>query len=181
MEAHKLPAAAAALLAVLLLSVLSRVSCVQFPDSHQAQEWAKHIQDDLVDLINAESGMEHLVKTFHDLKERYSVEENNAHQLVANAALNIENLLANRSKALKILAKKAEDLQMEHQWRDNITEGVINYYNAKDELNTSRQIISEFKEDPVFKRLVSYNSTAVHIPTDIYEGSEGPVKPADKI
>uniref|UniRef100_A0AAR2KPU2 VWFA domain-containing protein n=1 Tax=Pygocentrus nattereri TaxID=42514 RepID=A0AAR2KPU2_PYGNA len=34
-----------------------------------------------------------------------------------------------------------------------------------------RQIFPEFKEDPVFKRLVSYNSTAVHIPTDIYEGS----------
>ncbi|XP_017561936.1 voltage-dependent calcium channel subunit alpha-2/delta-1a isoform X1 [Pygocentrus nattereri] len=178
MDAHKLPAAAAALLAVLLLSVSSWVSSVQFPDSHQAQAWAKHIQDDLVELINAESGMEHLVKTFHDLKERYSVEENNAHQLVANAALNIENLLANRSKALKILAKKAEDLQMEHEWRDNISEEDINkYYNAKYELNSSnpdlvkRQIFPEFKEDPVFKRLVSYNSTAVHIPTDIYEGS----------
>jgi len=30
----------------------------------------------------------------------------------------------------------------------------------------------EFKEDPAFKRLVSYNTTAVHIPTDIYEGCE---------
>ena len=35
MEAHKLPAAAAALLAVLLLSVFSWVSPVQFPDSQQ--------------------------------------------------------------------------------------------------------------------------------------------------
>uniref|UniRef100_A0A3B4BV76 VWFA domain-containing protein n=1 Tax=Pygocentrus nattereri TaxID=42514 RepID=A0A3B4BV76_PYGNA len=110
--------------------------------------------------------MEHLVKTFHDLKERYSVEENNAHQLVANAALNIENLLANRSKALKILAKKAEDLQMEHEWRDNISE-----LNSSNPDLVKRQIFPEFKEDPVFKRLVSYNSTAVHIPTDIYEGS----------
>uniref|UniRef100_A0A3B4DLM4 VWFA domain-containing protein n=1 Tax=Pygocentrus nattereri TaxID=42514 RepID=A0A3B4DLM4_PYGNA len=67
---------------------------------------------------------------------------------------------------------------MEHEWRDNISEEDINkYYNAKYELNSSnpdlvkRQIFPEFKEDPVFKRLVSYNSTAVHIPTDIYEGS----------
>uniref|UniRef100_A0A8C9VVR2 Calcium voltage-gated channel auxiliary subunit alpha2delta 1 n=1 Tax=Scleropages formosus TaxID=113540 RepID=A0A8C9VVR2_SCLFO len=29
----------------------------------------------------------------------------------------------------------------------------------------------EFKEDPSFRRLISYNHTAVHIPTDIYEGS----------
>uniref|UniRef100_A0A672QS56 Calcium channel, voltage-dependent, alpha 2/delta subunit 1a n=1 Tax=Sinocyclocheilus grahami TaxID=75366 RepID=A0A672QS56_SINGR len=29
----------------------------------------------------------------------------------------------------------------------------------------------KFKEDPAFKRPVSYSTTAVHIPTDIYEGS----------
>ncbi|KAK3548399.1 hypothetical protein QTP70_012641 [Hemibagrus guttatus] len=34
------------------------------------------------------------------------------------------------------------------------------------------QIRPEFKEDPFFKnRLISYNHTAVHIPTDIYDGS----------
>uniref|UniRef100_A0A8C4SZ18 Calcium channel, voltage-dependent, alpha 2/delta subunit 1a n=1 Tax=Erpetoichthys calabaricus TaxID=27687 RepID=A0A8C4SZ18_ERPCA len=33
------------------------------------------------------------------------------------------------------------------------------------------RIKPEFKEDPSFKRLISYNHTAVHIPTDIYEGS----------
>uniref|UniRef100_A0A8C9TYB2 Calcium voltage-gated channel auxiliary subunit alpha2delta 1 n=1 Tax=Scleropages formosus TaxID=113540 RepID=A0A8C9TYB2_SCLFO len=33
------------------------------------------------------------------------------------------------------------------------------------------RIRPEFKEDPSFRRLISYNHTAVHIPTDIYEGS----------
>lgn len=30
----------------------------------------------------------------------------------------------------------------------------------------------DFKEDPTFKRLTDYNHTAVHIPTDIYDGCE---------
>lgn len=34
----------------------------------------------------------------------------------------------------------------------------------------NRYIPDDFEIDPDFKRLVSYNTTAVHIPTDIYEG-----------
>lgn len=30
----------------------------------------------------------------------------------------------------------------------------------------------DFKEDPLFKRLADHNHTAVHIPTDIYDGCE---------
>uniref|UniRef100_A0A8K9UPV1 Calcium channel, voltage-dependent, alpha 2/delta subunit 1a n=1 Tax=Oncorhynchus mykiss TaxID=8022 RepID=A0A8K9UPV1_ONCMY len=33
------------------------------------------------------------------------------------------------------------------------------------------RLYPEFKEDEQFRRLISYNTTAVHIPTDIYEGS----------
>uniref|UniRef100_A0A671Z3Z2 Calcium channel, voltage-dependent, alpha 2/delta subunit 1a n=1 Tax=Sparus aurata TaxID=8175 RepID=A0A671Z3Z2_SPAAU len=55
----------------------------------------------------------------------------------------------------------------------------IVYYNAKEDINQTeemkkkrnRYIPDDFEEDPDFKRLVSYNTTAVHIPTDIYEGS----------
>ncbi|KAG7225715.1 hypothetical protein INR49_012301, partial [Caranx melampygus] len=51
----------------------------------------------------------------------------------------------------------------------------IVYYNAKDDLNQTekknRYVPDDFNIDPDFKRLVSYNTTAVHIPTDIYEGS----------
>uniref|UniRef100_A0A8C2GV32 Calcium voltage-gated channel auxiliary subunit alpha2delta 1 n=1 Tax=Cyprinus carpio TaxID=7962 RepID=A0A8C2GV32_CYPCA len=50
--------------------------------------------------------------------------------------------------------------------------------NAKDNLEANEtegrknRIRPEFKEDPSFKnRLTSYNHTAVHIPTDIYDGS----------
>uniref|UniRef100_A0A4W4FK55 VWFA domain-containing protein n=1 Tax=Electrophorus electricus TaxID=8005 RepID=A0A4W4FK55_ELEEL len=97
---------------------------------------------------------------FQNHKKSYSVEHNNAQQLVANAAHNIERLLANRSKALEVsaLVTAAENLQAEHQWRDDIV------------VNTGLNR-TEFKDDPTFKRLVSYNTTAVHIPTDIYEGS----------
>ncbi|XP_016135548.1 voltage-dependent calcium channel subunit alpha-2/delta-1-like [Sinocyclocheilus grahami] len=51
------------------------------------------------------------------------------------------------------------------------------YYNAKDKFDindteTRHNCVKlEFKEDPAFKRPVSYSTTAVHIPTDIYEGS----------
>uniref|UniRef100_A0A7N5ZU55 VWFA domain-containing protein n=1 Tax=Anabas testudineus TaxID=64144 RepID=A0A7N5ZU55_ANATE len=51
----------------------------------------------------------------------------------------------------------------------------IVYYNAKDDGNQTykknRYIPDDFHIDPDFKRLVSYNTTAVHIPTDIYENS----------
>uniref|UniRef100_A0A8C6WT10 Calcium channel, voltage-dependent, alpha 2/delta subunit 1a n=1 Tax=Neogobius melanostomus TaxID=47308 RepID=A0A8C6WT10_9GOBI len=48
----------------------------------------------------------------------------------------------------------------------------IVYYNAKDDVNLkNRYVPDDFHIDPDFKRLVSYNTTAVHIPTDIYEGS----------
>ncbi|TRY85290.1 hypothetical protein DNTS_032442 [Danionella cerebrum] len=54
----------------------------------------------------------------------------------------------------------------------------IVYFNAKDNLDANEtegrknRIRPEFKEDPSFKnRLTSYNHTAVHIPTDIYDGS----------
>lgn len=34
------------------------------------------------------------------------------------------------------------------------------------------RIRPDFKEDSSFKRLTDYNHTAVHIPTDIYDGCE---------
>lgn len=40
----------------------------------------------------------------------------------------------------------------------------------KEKEKKNRFIPDDFDEDPDFKRLVSYNTTAVHIPTDIYEG-----------
>lgn len=39
-----------------------------------------------------------------------------------------------------------------------------------EEEKRNRFIPDDFEIDPTFKRHVSYNTTAVHIPTDIYEG-----------
>uniref|UniRef100_A0A8C1ZKW8 Calcium channel, voltage-dependent, alpha 2/delta subunit 1a n=1 Tax=Cyprinus carpio TaxID=7962 RepID=A0A8C1ZKW8_CYPCA len=46
-----------------------------------------------------------------------------------------------------------------------------NKFDINDTESHQNRVKAEFKEDPVFKRPVSYNTTAVHIPTDIYEGS----------
>lgn len=44
------------------------------------------------------------------------------------------------------------------------------YINDPETHFSQNQTTQEFKEDPDFKRRVSYNESAVHIPTDIYEG-----------
>lgn len=137
------------------------------------------MQKELITLTDTASGMENLVQIYHKHRPHFSVESNNAIGLVATAAGNIEKLLANRSQALKRLATEAEKFQMDHVWRDDSEVNKIVYYNAKDDLNQTedtkgtrpRYLPDDFEVDPDFKRLVSYNTTAVHIPTDIYEGS----------
>ncbi|KAJ3597067.1 hypothetical protein NHX12_003467 [Muraenolepis orangiensis] len=49
----------------------------------------------------------------------YTVEQNDAEELVARAARNIEQLLGKRSAALEKLATAAESLQLEHRWKDD--------------------------------------------------------------
>uniref|UniRef100_A0A8C9Y5F9 Calcium channel, voltage-dependent, alpha 2/delta subunit 1a n=1 Tax=Sander lucioperca TaxID=283035 RepID=A0A8C9Y5F9_SANLU len=88
----------------------------------------------------------------------FSVESNNARKLVATAAGNIEKLLANRSRALKVSSAVLSLFVQLNQTEDG--KGRKNRY-----------LPDDFEIDPDFKRLVSYNTTAVHIPTDIYEGS----------
>uniref|UniRef100_A0AAR2JNS2 VWFA domain-containing protein n=1 Tax=Pygocentrus nattereri TaxID=42514 RepID=A0AAR2JNS2_PYGNA len=108
----------------------------------------------------------------------YTVEPNNAAKLVENAARNIENFLKKRAKALEALAAAAETSQMEHQWKDEFhsTCMLSELFHLQLEANETdgriNRIRPEFKEDLSFKnRLISYNHTAVHIPTDIYDGS----------
>uniref|UniRef100_A0A7N6BBN2 VWFA domain-containing protein n=1 Tax=Anabas testudineus TaxID=64144 RepID=A0A7N6BBN2_ANATE len=124
------------------------------------------MQEQLVTLIDKASGMQNLIQIYEAHKAHFSIESNNARELVATAAGNIERLLANRSKALKRLAAHAEKLQMDHVWKvfKDDTEGNQTY-------KKNRYIPDDFHIDPDFKRLVSYNTTAVHIPTDIYENS----------
>ncbi|XP_051547104.1 voltage-dependent calcium channel subunit alpha-2/delta-1-like [Myxocyprinus asiaticus] len=174
MDALKLSAAL-----LLILSLFNCGTTIQFPDSKLTRNWAEQMQEELVKLIDVESGIQSLKDIFLKLQRHYTVKHNNAQQLVANAAREIENLLANRSKALKALAETAEKLQKEHQWKDDLDVNDTIYYNAKDKFDINdtearvpqNRIRLDFKEDPAFKRPVSYNTTAVHIPTDIYEGS----------
>ncbi|XP_067284826.1 voltage-dependent calcium channel subunit alpha-2/delta-1a [Pseudorasbora parva] len=162
---------------VLLLSLFSCGSAIQFPDSQLTRKWAEQMQDELVQLIDAESGIQKLKEIFLQLQRHYVVKQNNAEQLVKKAAFEIKTLLANRSKALEALVTFAEKMQKEHQWKDDLDVNDTIYYNAKDKYDINdteirqNRLRPEFKEDPAFKRLVSYNTTAVHIPTDIYEGS----------
>ncbi|XP_024913342.1 voltage-dependent calcium channel subunit alpha-2/delta-1-like isoform X2 [Cynoglossus semilaevis] len=157
---------------LLILSTVSSVSTGQFPTAQMIKEWVDQMQNELVTMTDGASGLQDLTQIYKTHKAHYSVERNDARQLVATAAGNIEGLLANRSRALKKLASEAEKFQKEHSWRDDSEADKIVYYNAKDEVNqTERYVPEDFQIDPDFKRLVSYNTTAVHIPTDIYEGS----------
>ncbi|XP_034719318.1 voltage-dependent calcium channel subunit alpha-2/delta-1a isoform X1 [Etheostoma cragini] len=164
---------------LLLLSTISSVSTGQFPTAQMIKEWVDQMQKELITLTDTSSGMENLIQIYQKHRSHFSVESNNPRELVATAAGNIEKLLANRSQALKRLATEAEKFQMEHEWRDTSEVDKMVYYNAKDDLNQTedgkgrknRYLPDDFEIDPDFKRLVSYNTTAVHIPTDIYEGS----------
>ncbi|XP_029107612.1 voltage-dependent calcium channel subunit alpha-2/delta-1-like isoform X2 [Scleropages formosus] len=172
MDARRIPVAVLA-----LVCALSALSAAQFPTQLLIKEWVERMQQDLVKLAETASGVNNLAKIFSEHRKQYIVEPNNARQLVASAARNIEMLLHKRSMALKELATAAENLQKMHQWKNDFGDDQIVYYNAKDNLDSNEtedrkdRIRPEFKEDPTFKRLISYNHTAVHIPTDIYEGS----------
>ncbi|XP_073723889.1 voltage-dependent calcium channel subunit alpha-2/delta-1a isoform X1 [Misgurnus anguillicaudatus] len=159
---------------LLLATLFGCGNTIQFPESNLTRKWALQMQKELLDLIDGETGIETLKEVFEKLRHHYTVKHNNAQQLVAKAAREIEKLLDNRSKALKALASAAEKLQKEHQWRDDFDVEDAVYYNAKDKFNNTpsqNRIRPEFEDDPAFKRPVSYNTTAVHIPTDIYNGS----------
>nr|XP_020455167.1 voltage-dependent calcium channel subunit alpha-2/delta-1-like isoform X2 [Monopterus albus] len=160
---------------LLLLSTMSTVSTGQFPTAQMIKEWVDQMQKELVTLIDTATGIQSLIKIYETHKDHYSVGYNNATELVATAAGNIERLLDNRSQALKRLASEAERFQMEHMWTDDSEADKIVYYNAKENSTQTemknRYVPDDFHTDADFKRLVSYNTTAVHIPTDIYEGS----------
>ncbi|XP_074553967.1 voltage-dependent calcium channel subunit alpha-2/delta-1a isoform X2 [Halichoeres trimaculatus] len=152
---------------LLLLSTISSVSTGQFPSEQMIKEWVEQIQKDLITLTDGATGIEDLIQIYHDHRLEFKVETNNVTELVATAAGNIDQLLANRSQALKRLASEAEKFQMEHVWMDN-----SELYETEDlKRRKNSYVPDDLQIDPDFKRLVSYNTTAVHIPTDIYEGS----------
>ncbi|XP_017261568.1 voltage-dependent calcium channel subunit alpha-2/delta-1 isoform X2 [Kryptolebias marmoratus] len=148
-----------------------------FPTQLMVKEWVDQMQKELVTLADTATAGKHLSQIFLRNQHLYTVEQNDADKLVARAARNIEQLLRKRSAALEKLATAAEVFQMEHLWKDEFEDDEIAYYNAKDNLDANEtegrkyRIWPDFKEDPSFKRLTDHNHTAVHIPTDIYDGS----------
>ncbi|XP_072552044.1 voltage-dependent calcium channel subunit alpha-2/delta-1 isoform X3 [Salminus brasiliensis] len=166
------------LLLLTLLSALHSSQPSQFPSSLMIKEWVDQMQQELVNLADTASAGKSLAQIYMDNQNYFTLEPNNAAKLVENAARNIENFLKKRAKALEALAAAAETSQMEHQWKDEFADDEIVYFNAKDNLDANEtegrinRIRPDFREDPSFKnRLVSYNHSAVHIPTDIYDGS----------
>ncbi|KAK7151868.1 hypothetical protein R3I94_008268 [Phoxinus phoxinus] len=155
------------------------ISCPsQFPSPLMIKEWVDQLQQELVSLADTASAGNNLKQIFMDNQNLFTVQTNNAAQLVESAARNIESFLKKRAAALETLATAAEIFQMEHQWKDEYEDDDIVYFNAKDNLDANEtegrknRIRPEFKEDPSFKnRFTSYNHTGVHIPTDIYDGS----------
>ncbi|XP_040826928.1 voltage-dependent calcium channel subunit alpha-2/delta-1 isoform X2 [Ochotona curzoniae] len=150
-----------------------------FPSAVTIKSWVDKMQEDLVTLAKTASGVNQLVDIYEKYQDLYTVEPNNARQLVEIAARDIEKLLSNRSKALVRLALEAEKVQAAHQWREDFASNEVVYYNAKDDLDPekndsepgSQRIKPVFIDDANFGRQVSYQHAAVHIPTDIYEGS----------
>ncbi|XP_036036141.1 voltage-dependent calcium channel subunit alpha-2/delta-1 isoform X2 [Onychomys torridus] len=150
-----------------------------FPSAVTIKSWVDKMQEDLVTLAKTASGVTQLADIYEKYQELYTVEPNNARQLVEIAARDIEKLLSNRSKALVRLAMEAEKVQAAHQWREDFASNEVVYYNAKDDLDPeknesepgSQRIKPVFIEDANFGRQISYQHAAVHIPTDIYEGS----------
>uniref|UniRef100_A0A8C8GQ19 Calcium voltage-gated channel auxiliary subunit alpha2delta 1 n=1 Tax=Oncorhynchus tshawytscha TaxID=74940 RepID=A0A8C8GQ19_ONCTS len=129
------------------------------------KEWVDQMQIELVTLADMASAGKNLTQIFLDNQNLYTVESNDAEELVARAARNIEQLLLKRAAALETLATFAENFQMEHQWKDEYALEVNETEGRKNRIRPA------FKEDMLFKRLTSHNHTAVHIPTDIYDGS----------
>ncbi|EDL03244.1 voltage-dependent calcium channel subunit alpha-2/delta-1 isoform c preproprotein [Mus musculus] len=150
-----------------------------FPSPVTIKSWVDKMQEDLVTLAKTASGVTQLADIYEKYQDLYTVEPNNARQLVEIAARDIEKLLSNRSKALVRLAMEAEKVQAAHQWREDFASNEVVYYNAKDDLDPERnesepgsqRIKPVFIEDANFGRQISYQHAAVHIPTDIYEGS----------
>uniref|UniRef100_A0AAQ4QB79 Calcium voltage-gated channel auxiliary subunit alpha2delta 1 n=1 Tax=Gasterosteus aculeatus aculeatus TaxID=481459 RepID=A0AAQ4QB79_GASAC len=127
--------------------------------------WVEQMQKELVTLADSATAGQSLTQIFLKNQHLYTVEQNDAKELVARAARKIEQLLRKRSAALEKLATAAEKLQMEHMWKDDFE------LDANETEGRKYRIRPDFKEDPSFKRLTDYNHTAVHIPTDIYDGS----------
>uniref|UniRef100_A0A671YD96 Calcium voltage-gated channel auxiliary subunit alpha2delta 1 n=1 Tax=Sparus aurata TaxID=8175 RepID=A0A671YD96_SPAAU len=116
------------------------------------KEWVDQMQKELVTLADTATAGKGLTQIFERNQHLFTVEQNDAEELVDRAATKIEQLLLKRAAALEVR---------------QLHRTVINHGKR----TFPSLIRPDFKEDPSFKRLTDHNHTAVHIPTDIYDGS----------
>uniref|UniRef100_A0A3B4AHX6 VWFA domain-containing protein n=1 Tax=Periophthalmus magnuspinnatus TaxID=409849 RepID=A0A3B4AHX6_9GOBI len=135
---------------------------------HRIKDWVDQMQKELISLADRATAGRSLTQIFLRNQHLYTIEQNDADKLVDRAARNIEQLLRKRSAALEKLATAAETFQMEHHWKDEFE---VREPESLDPNKTEGRIRPDFKHDASFKRLTDSNYTAVHIPTDIYNGS----------
>uniref|UniRef100_A0AAX7UDD2 VWFA domain-containing protein n=1 Tax=Astatotilapia calliptera TaxID=8154 RepID=A0AAX7UDD2_ASTCA len=143
----------------------------QFPTQLMIKEWVDQMQKELVTLADTAAAGKSLTQIFLSNQHLYTVEQNDAEELVARAARNIEQLLHKRSAALEVKFTPLKRNQL------SVCNLFVAFDAAQDKLfkchdsDQKNRIRPDFQEDPSFKRLTDYNHTAVHIPTDIYDGS----------
>uniref|UniRef100_A0A671YG85 Calcium voltage-gated channel auxiliary subunit alpha2delta 1 n=1 Tax=Sparus aurata TaxID=8175 RepID=A0A671YG85_SPAAU len=153
----------------LFVMLLSSVSVHGVREAHSEiliKEWVDQMQKELVTLADTATAGKGLTQIFERNQHLFTVEQNDAEELVDRAATKIEQLLLKRAAALEKLATAAEDFQMAYQWKDEFETLMLRGTEGR-----KYRIRPDFKEDPSFKRLTDHNHTAVHIPTDIYDGS----------
>nr|XP_032825706.1 voltage-dependent calcium channel subunit alpha-2/delta-2-like isoform X2 [Petromyzon marinus] len=144
-----------------------------FPQRESIQYWATRISTELDKVLHQASGMDQLREIYHKHKSLFELRRNEAEHLVNTASIKIKNLLSKRVHALEKLTKAAEDLQKRHTWKDHIQEADVSYYDAKQHVKCIPDD-REARSDETSRsdsRVANESFTAVHIPTDIYNGS----------
>ncbi|XP_063797445.1 voltage-dependent calcium channel subunit alpha-2/delta-2 isoform X2 [Pseudophryne corroboree] len=154
-----------------------------FPQQHTMQYWATRLEREFHQVMRNFAGSQQLQGLYRDKRNLFEVKENVPRKLVEKVAADIETLLAKKVRALKRLARAAEEFQKAHRCQDNIREEDIEYYDSKadteyddpegedEPIEPSHSLKLDFTDDPNFKTKVNYSYTAVQIPTDIYKGS----------
>ncbi|XP_072276476.1 voltage-dependent calcium channel subunit alpha-2/delta-2 isoform X1 [Pyxicephalus adspersus] len=154
-----------------------------FPQQHTMQYWATRLEREFHQVMRNFAGAQQLQGLYREKRNLFEVKENVPRKLVEKVAGDIETLLAKKVRALKRLARAAEEFQKAHRWQDSIREEDIEYYDAKADTEyddpegeeeprePSNSLKLEFTDDLNFKAKVNYSYTAVQIPTDIYKGS----------
>uniref|UniRef100_A0A8C5CUU6 Calcium channel, voltage-dependent, alpha 2/delta subunit 1a n=1 Tax=Gadus morhua TaxID=8049 RepID=A0A8C5CUU6_GADMO len=111
------------------------------------KEWADQMQKDLISLTDTASGMDSLIEVNIIISPSIAI----------SASLSIYIYISRPLSLVWCCLSDCLLLSLIHSLTCSLT--------------NKRFVPDDFQDDPDFKRKVSYNTTAVHIPTDIYNGS----------